>query len=437
MSALDIKSCIGSSGTFGAGDTSEHTISGIVDKDGNAFTPKVIIILPGSGNDWINTGSGQGFTTHLGYDDGVTAVSVAQTSSWAFGGNFNTYGGRNTYSSVAVAALFVLHPIILGKVTALGSGFFKYKLDLSQADWAFKFIALSGSDLEYKIFYQDISLSSTTVIPTTFTVKGAHLGQAGGIGDAVLSDTYPETTYLGFDLTQVSNSCGISGSTVMSCARYQRTNQGLVSTTGAPAGVKGAEITLLDPFTITRFGAQAVIGLLLNINCYVGSFLQPIDDDDVSVFIPRFLPEIVFLASVGAEESITASVGFNYSVGVANRSNQFSTWFGAKNGSTDAANGGQGGSWTDYALRFATPNGSLSSDSIVNGQIDQLSINNNGFRTSWSQCDGLRREVLYLTFGSIIDEAELSGIYQLVPGKRADTLYLTFDPATTDDYKIP
>lgn len=439
---LDIKSKLLFLTTPVNGVTGSFVITGVNDaKTGVAFEPSLFIIQRCT-DGFVDTGASQFVGQSYGFDDGTIAMGQCRQSQWQFSALFMSGGFDNSNSILATVDLFTPRFTTKGKITAKSSGQFTYTLTINEFGLVrYSVLCLGGADLLHAIGVTSLVSATTAITGLGFRPTGLITVNTGNLGAEDNPNNVAGIGFVGTDLAQVSAvALPQLLSNPVDAFRYQRTDKAGIGLDPA------SEVSLFslvcnsldaDGFTIARTGT--IIGLIYlalgGVDIKVGSLLQPVADGTASVDILGVRPNAVLLASVGGPVSGVLQTDASLSTGMSDGSISASAWYSYLDGSTIAGNAGQmwGGS---KGIFFATPNGQNSSDAILTGQAS-ISTNPNGFRLPFTNCDGLQREILYLTFGTPIDVEELSGIYKLVPGKRNDTLYLTYSPVTTEDRKIP
>lgn len=359
-----IQSYVGSFTTPGAGVLTPQTISGIVDRNGVAFAPKVVIFY-GNVNGFFDSSDllQQSFFSY-GIDDGTTALGYATECRWAFGVTWiGSSGGGN---SIVQGVSYIFERFATsGKITALASGQFTYTLNLNEFGAAtFNYIALGGADLQYYI-------GSKAFGPATgsFSETGTSFTPTAGfffpklVGSTNAWGARPSIGFVDQNLNQVAASAAMKdGDTVANAYRYQRTNQ-------VGLGVDGQTGTTYNTLAVTQWNSNGFTAsftsggipdwsylLLGGCSSQVGSFLQPSSNTVTNITTSSMEPRAALFLSVGGAASTSRQYDTKFSFGTSDGTRGGGAWIACLNGATDAAVSGKGGqSWGGTSFNVFEP----------------------------------------------------------------------------------
>jgi hypothetical protein len=392
------------------------TLSGMVDGQGQTFTPKAVLFFM-SGKGFEEADGHSPSWTCVGMDDGggTNHYSFETGTRWLAGvpwvGNDNS--GQGSFGRAH--GVFANSIRVLGKVTAFGSGSLTYQLSVNfgDADTTYGYVAVGGSDLECAVGYVDFGTSSGAK-----TVSGLPFRPTGGIvipgyqsGSGSGGNLFRTNPCIGFAdqaLNQYTATAGVVGLVGPAVSRtYQVPNYvsaELDATVNPPIVTPNLAITgwTADGFTCnyvyqdnSKF-AYMVFGSAIT---EVGALTQPTTDGSFTLISTVGGPAVMFAASCGAVASSGLHDGMHYSIGASTGRDQAVGWTAVENGATDSAGGGALYGAQASIVFTGTQTGSTSAATTKTGELAITGLAANVFFGQWLHCDGTQRQVAYFIMG--------------------------------------
>lgn len=388
-------------GTFAANTgTGNQTISGIVDEDGNAFTPKAIFI-------WTTFGTSaafaDGWTYQMGIADGTSSFSACTAAS----DNVTPGRAQSMRSSNLVRIINSAGTTLrTGAFVSFGSGQFVINWTTATgASEIFHYIAFGGSDLTVNANSIEMGDAATRSAITLSSFTGALNLMAFGSPSVGATSTglgwyVPKQTsglfQQGIACTHIRDNVNPAKT-----AHYQRTDQYTAVFSAS------TDLTLFHAAGRDFFGdANSATGTSANVHrqtlgfagigMVAGSGLQPTSTGTQAITGLGFKPKALIIASVGFAAATTASAEARLSIGGADRTRQGHTYAGAVSGNADSRC--VTNEDTSNIISCRTPNATAAS-TTTESQASISSIDADGFTLNWTTADATQREYLWLALG--------------------------------------
>lgn len=394
-------------GTFTANTaTGNQTVSGIVDEDGNAFTPKAVIL-------WTSyvttTGFIDGWTWGCGVTDGADQFSAG---GWADDNAAAQQAAclSSAASMARITAGAAATAVRIGTFVSFGSGQFVINWTTVDAVAAiFHFVALGGDDLSVDMaagganggVSQGRAANIAAILPRAIFGLYGHASISAAIGPSygvwALEDDYAISQGAGYAAVDDNQNPSI-------CKAIQRND--LFCLTPSVAGVG-----VLNAYGVDHVGAfynamnlsdASTAGWLIigGINAKAGSGLQPTSAGAQAVSGLGFSPKVVFLFNIGqtAIANTTVAAGAKMSVGAADRSRQGYAYVGANDAVTPSVSVSK--SDGSNVIVSATPNATAAS-TTTQAEAAVQSIDSDGFTLDWTSADATQRQYNWLALGDL------------------------------------
>jgi len=433
--------------------TGDQTITGIVDIDGNTFTPKALLFL--SGSTVLNTLYYNPTATIncIAHDMGLYLASGALSSYSGiavvpqFGGKITSgaAGTRYAVCSLEGDLFFGGNIYRIAEVTDVRLGEFDISVvtNLNFLTTDIIVVALGGDDLEL----ESIGIGYTNgnhpvsfepkgllrlLINSPLSSGGVSTGAGGGGGQGFgwdAPDNGPSSTHILWEI--------LAGN-----YRLQRTDTFQARVDGLGHTVAGIPVVSswnVDSYDVTGnvdAGACTTIAIGgTNIICTSRVVTQPIVIGHQTINL-GIAPQFVILASYGAEADtgVKSDVG-ELVTGVTDGTRQACYW-AALSSSAQPLDGASLLS-DESILRFATP---AAGSTVFDAVAEFIEFEDDTLILNWTTVDSTPREIIVFAIGiEFVPPPSVpgAGIYKVVTDKRHDTLYDTLSPVTTSDVKIP
>lgn len=386
-------------GTFDAAtSTGNQAITGIVDEDGNAFTPKAVLIWSAG---TFAAGFADGLEYQIGFADGTNQSSV----EYAGNDNSATSNANCQHSGSAVARLLTQPSTIRrsGAFNGFASGQFTINWTTVTANTEkFHYIAFGGDDLSALVNRQRMdsirSAVATPPVKVIITSCGQTNSGGGGIAFAVVNDD--GTVTQGLSIPSVRDGVNPSQTRRLQQTdifRFHPTTSFGTFIAGAWDG-RGPAFSTLN----TSSGVISADLILGGIAAKGGADVQPVAPGAQAISGLGFAPKAVLILSHGR----VAGGGFQNEaqlcVGGADRTRQGYIVTGAVNGVTPSVSVKK--SDESNIVCGITPNATAAS-STTEAEAS-IALDADGFTLTWGAADATQRQFLWLAFG---DEPAVGG----------------------------
>lgn len=378
--------------------TGNQTISGIVDENSSAFTPKAVIV-------WTTgttaAGFANGWVLQLGFSDGTTTGSAETTAD----DNVATQRTASLRSATRLVELINAAGTVLraGTLSSFGSGQFVINWTTAPAtSEKFHYLALGGTDLDVAFTMNRMDQLRTTLITGVSDLSAIIFGGAYNSGAGHGRTSLGWTAIHSDGTIEQGTSCPYIRDNVnpSQCQRYQRTDRCRARFNS------GGGSMALDAFwdqigmALPTYGADSnALGhdlLLGGIATAAGNGLQPTSTGTQAITGLGFSPKCVLIMSVGAAASTSVQNGAAICIGAADRTRQGYAITGAGNGVTPSV------TVSKYDLTNAiaaiTPNATAAS-TTTDAEASIQSIDSDGFTLNWATADATQRQYLWLALG--------------------------------------
>lgn len=386
-------------GSFDAATvTGNQTISGIVDEDGNAFTPKAVLV-------WTSYTAAAGFvdgwTFQIGMSDGTTtcsAQSVADDNVAAQRSRVQR-SGTNLVQIINAAGT----ALRTGAFVSFGSGQFVINWTTAPATAEkFHYLALGGADLNVLTTLNRMDQQRTSSVASVSNLAaiiscGAYSSTAGEMGSSL--------GWIAFNGDDGISSQGVSHSQIRDNVnpsqnkRFQRLNRCRFRLTSSlAAGIEAFMDQNGMGFAAYSADANAFSHDLLlgGIAAAGGSGLQPTGTGTQAISGLGFSPKCIIIMSVGQTAQTTVQNESRLCIGAADRTRQGYAIAGSNNGVTPSVSVGKYD--LTKAIAAVTPNATAAS-TTTDAEASIQSIDADGFTLNWTTADAMQREYLWIALG--------------------------------------
>ena len=395
--------------------TGTQTVTGIVDKDGVAFTPSALLFWGHGTLDTLMVGDGafrDAWMVSTGLDTGAgTRRGECGADASGFGYKIVDGGSSGDYSLVVIHAQLSFGGYIAVKayVSAVASGEFTLTYDLNDALGAgvypylaagqsILYTALGGTDLDVSVGTPTGSGLPTNIgfqaegVLFKFQTLGSGTATGTGAGGAAMWGWATRTSNQGVSSTYNINQ--------LTTERYQATDRcwggalgnGTIGTAGAVTNWGATSFTVN-----TATGGAYLAAGGTDLEARAGTFTQPASPGTQVVTV-GIAPYVVFVQSVGAASSaLLRTDQLEWCAGAMDGTRGHSVWCGEIGNNPSAPLGGRKVSTTDV-LQFATPNG-VSTTFTNRAQFVSFDAVAGTFTVNWSAVDGTAREIQWFALG--------------------------------------
>jgi hypothetical protein len=399
-------------------------VTGIVDRNGMAFTPKAVVIFGTMTGKWSGT-LNQEELDNFGIDDSVTHAGTCIESRWFSGDPWRGVCQSMSYSFMTASAIYSAGFRTQGYVSSFSLGGFTYTLDLNlDGGFTFGFVAVGGDTLKAKVVFYGHGIPGTADDGTTFTITGVGFQPAAGIfvhhvtANGPYNDSTGDALSIGVcdtALNQVAMCAGLLD-THLPASAYRSLHPGVVNLSNHNAVPQAVDVFAITSWNADGFTGKVPTGqpagtgpgaaglLLGGVTSLAGTFAQPASDGSQTLSMPGMFPAGILFGSIGATSTAGSTIALDESWAVGAYSGMgrsWAYWHGMLHTATESGSTGGGANWgAADALHIAVNNGPSSSTIIEVGTLSGTALLDGQFVGSWTKTDGTARQVLYFAFGA-------------------------------------